>query len=34
MILEADIGVGLYGNEGIGAVANSDFAIAEFRFLW
>jgi P-type E1-E2 ATPase len=34
MILEADIGIGLFGNEGMRAVDNSDFAIAEFRFLW
>ena len=34
MILEANIGVGLYGEEGMQAVQASDFAIAEFRFLW
>jgi phospholipid-transporting ATPase len=34
MILEADIGVGLFGKEGMRAVDNSDFAIAEFRYLW
>ena len=34
MILEADIGVGLFGREGHRAVDSSDFAIAEFRFLW
>jgi len=34
MILEAHIGVGLYGNEGMQAVGNSDYAFAEFRFLW
>jgi phospholipid-transporting ATPase len=34
MILEADIGIGLFGNEGMRAVDNSDFAVAEFRFLW
>lgn len=34
MILEADIGVGMFGKEGNRAVDNSDFAIAEFRFLW
>ena len=28
MILEADIGVGIFGNEGMRAVDNSDFAIA------
>ena len=34
MILEADIGIGLFGKEGNRAVDSSDFAIAEFRFLW
>lgn len=34
MILEADIGIGLFGNEGMRAVDNSDFAIGEFKFLW
>lgn len=34
MILEADIGIGLFGNEGMRAVDNSDYAIGEFRFLW
>ena len=34
MILEADIGIGVFGNEGMQAVDNSDFAIAEFRYLW
>ena len=34
MILEADIGIGLFGKEGRRAVDSSDFAIAEFRFLW
>ena len=34
MILEADIGVGLYGKEGMRAVDSSDFALAEFRLLW
>lgn len=34
MILEADIGVGIFGKEGLRAVDSSDFAIAEFRFLW
>jgi phospholipid-transporting ATPase len=34
MILEANIGVGLFGNEGMQAVDNSDFAIGEFRLLW
>lgn len=30
MILEAHIGVGLYGNEGMRAVQSGDFALAEF----
>lgn len=34
MILEANIGIGLYGEEGMQAVQASDFAIGEFRFLW
>ena len=34
MILEAHIGIGLYGNEGMRAVQSSDFALGEFRFLW
>ena len=34
MILEADIGVGIFGNEGMRAVDTSDFAIAQFKFLW
>lgn len=34
MIKAAHIGIGLYGNEGMQAVNSSDFAIAEFRFLW
>lgn len=34
MILEAHIGVGLYGEEGIQAVQASDYALGEFRFLW
>jgi magnesium-transporting ATPase (P-type) len=33
MILEADIGVGIFGNEGMRAVASSDFAIVEFKHL-
>ena len=33
MILEADVGIGLFGNEGLRAVDNSDYAIAEFRHL-
>jgi len=34
MILEAHIGVGLYGNEGMQAVSNSDYALGEFQGLW
>lgn len=34
MILEAHIGVGLYGEEGIQAVQASDYSLGEFRFLW
>jgi magnesium-transporting ATPase (P-type) len=34
MIMEAHIGVGLYGNEGMRAVQSGDFALGEFRFLW
>ncbi|XP_042500800.1 probable phospholipid-transporting ATPase 8 [Macadamia integrifolia] len=33
MLLEADIGVGISGVEGMQAVMASDFAIAQFRFL-
>jgi phospholipid-transporting ATPase len=33
MILEAHLGVGISGKEGMQAVNNSDFAIAQFRFL-
>ena len=34
MIMEAHIGVGLYGNEGMRAVQSGDFALCEFQFLW
>jgi phospholipid-translocating P-type ATPase (flippase) len=34
MILEAHIGVGLYGEEGIQAVQASDYALGEFKYLW
>ena len=34
MILEADIGIGIFGKEGMRAVDSSDYAIAEFRHLW
>ena len=33
MIMEAHIGVGIYGEEGLRAVQNSDYAIGEFRYL-
>ena len=33
MILEANIGVGIHGEEGMRAVQASDFALGEFRFL-
>ena len=34
MIQEANVGVGIYGNEGMRAVLTSDFAIGEFQCLW
>ena len=34
MIKTAHIGVGLYGEEGMGAVLASDYALPEFRMLW
>jgi P-type E1-E2 ATPase len=34
MIKEANVGIGLYGNEGMNASQNGDFAIGEFRFIW
>ena len=34
MIMEAHIGIGLYGNEGMRAVQASDFALGEFQYLW
>lgn len=34
MIKEADIGVGIYGQEGVQAVQASDYAVGEFKFLW
>ncbi len=34
MIQEADIGIGLYGKEGMRAVQASDFALVEFKSLW
>ena len=33
MIMEANIGVGIYGEEGLRAVQSSDFAIGEFKIL-
>ena len=33
MIMEANIGVGIYGEEGMRAVQSSDYAIGEFQFL-
>lgn len=34
MLQEADIGIGIYGQEGLRAVQASDFAIGEFQCLW
>lgn len=34
MIMEAHIGVGIYGKEGMRATQAADFAIPEFRALW
>lgn len=34
MILEADIGIGIYGKEGVRAAQSADFAIYQFKFLW
>lgn len=34
MILEAHVGIGLFGNEGLRAVQAADFSISQFRFLW
>jgi magnesium-transporting ATPase (P-type) len=34
MIKTAHIGIGLYGEEGMGAVQASDYALPEFRMLW
>jgi P-type E1-E2 ATPase len=34
MLLEAHIGIGIYGEEGMQAVQASDYAIGEFKFLY
>jgi P-type E1-E2 ATPase len=34
MLHEAHLGIGIYGQEGMQAVQNADFAIGQFRFLW
>lgn len=34
MILEGDVGVGIFGEEGMQAVQASDYAVGEFRLLW
>jgi len=34
MLKEANIGIGLFGKEGMQAAQNSDYAIHEFKFLW
>lgn len=34
MILEADIGVGIFGKEGVRAAQSADFAIHKFKYLW
>lgn len=34
MILEADLGIGLFGKEGMRAADSSDFAVGEFQHLW
>jgi P-type E1-E2 ATPase len=31
---EANVGVGLYGEEGMQAVQTADFALANFKYLW
>ena len=33
MIMEANIGIGIYGEEGMNAAQESDFAIGEFKLL-
>jgi len=34
MIKEANIGIGIYGNEGMNAVLASNYAIGSFEVLW
>jgi len=34
MLLEAHLGIGIIGKEGMQAAQNSDFAIHEFKHLW
>ena len=34
MILEAQVGIGIYGEEGMQSVQASDYAIGEFKYLW
>lgn len=34
MLRAAQVGVGLYGEEGMSAVQASDYAVPEFRMLW
>ena len=34
MILEGNIGIGIYGEEGMQAVQASDYSLGEFKYLW
>ena len=34
MILEADIGIGIFGKEGVRAAQSADYAIHKFKYLW
>ena len=34
MILEADVGIGIYGEEGAQAIQACDYGLGEFKFLW
>lgn len=34
MIQAADVGIGIYGNEGLRAAQSSDFAIGQFQDIW